>query len=1030
MTLSSVAIKRPVFTVMIMAALLVLGLVGYSRLGSDLFPDVSFPVVAVTVPYPGASPAEVESQISKPIEDSVVGLNGLDRVRSFSREGLSTTLVLFTLSTDVSQAAAEVRERVSQARARFPDDAREPIIARFDVSAAPILTYVVRGNGSLSGLRKYADDEIRPYLEQVPGVAKVQIKGGATEEIHVDLKRERMEALGLTPGQIVMKIRAENLNVPAGHFDEGAREVTVRTTGDFRNIEDIRNLIVATSRDGSSVRLRDVADVEDSFAEVRTKTYLDGAESVSFEVVKQSGENTVEVAHRTKDALKKLEKHFPKGVRVESIIDQSIFIERDIDQVQHDIVFGGLMAILVILIFMMDLRSTLISAVALPTSVIGTFFVMYLLGYTLNMMSLLALSLAIGLLIDDAVVVRENIFRHMEMGKSAMQAALDGTKEVTLAVLATTATIVAVFMPVAFVEGMVGQFFRQFGITISVAVAISAFVAFTLDPMLSSRFSGKLGAEDKFALVKAPFKWALGELDAAYIRILNWSVRHKAIVGLMVVGTLGLMGAVMKLMGSEFVPSEDRGQFLVEAELPAGTSLEETRARIIPVEKTFLSHPEIRTVYATLGPNQEVNKVSWRVLTTRKQERTVTLAEIKNYTREAVSQLKGAKIAVTDPAFVEGAATEAPIMINVRGDEYADIEKVTGQVESILRKTPGVADIQVRYSPGRPELVLDVDRQAAADRGLGMADIAMGLRTAMAGADAGNLRRQGDEVPILVRLDQAGREDPRALEQVSVSGQRGPVKVGDVAKFVRASGPQVIERENRQRQIVIWAAPSGRPLGDVAREFQAEIAKIQMPLGTSVYYDGQIKMMNETNTNMALALLLGVIFIYLVLASQFESFIHPITIMVTLPLALVGGVVGLFLTGKTLAMGAIIGIILLMGLVTKNAILLLDRAIERVREHGESPLQAILEAGPERLRPILMTSAAMVLGMWPTAVGNSDGSEFRAPMAIAVIAGVISSTFLSLIVVPVVYLVFEGIKAWLARMLFGTKAPQALAPAE
>jgi hydrophobic/amphiphilic exporter-1 (mainly G- bacteria), HAE1 family len=1029
MTLSSVAIKRPVFTVMITVAILVLGFVGYGRLGSDLFPDVSFPVVAVTVPYPGASPAEVEAQLAKPIEDAVVGINGLDRLRSFSREGLSTTLVLFTLDTDVVTAATEVRERVSQARAKFPDDAKEPIIARFDVSAAPIMTYVVKGEGSLSRLRKYTEDEIRTSLEQVPGVAKVEVLGGATEEIQVDLRRERLEALALTPGQIVAAIRAENLNVPAGHYTEGAREITVRTTGDFRSVEELRSLIVATAPDGSAVRLKDVAKVEDGFAEVRTRTFLNTSEAVSFQVLKQSGENTVEVARRTKEAVSKLRPEFPKGIDVSLVIDQSTFIENDIEQVQHDILFGGLMAILIILIFMMDLRSTLISAIALPTSVIGTFFFMYLLGYTLNMMSLLALSLSIGLLIDDAVVVRENIFRHLEMGKSPMQAALDGTKEVTLAVLATTATIIAVFMPVAFVEGMVGQFFRQFGVTISVAVLLSTFVAFTLDPMLSSRFSAPPGSSGKLRWLKQPFVWFFAELDATYARILRYAVGHKIIIGLTAFAALAVMVFVMGLMGSEFVNAEDRGQFTVEVELKAGTSLEQTGREIRPLEAAFLEHPEVRAVFTTLGPGQEVNKVNFRILTTRKQERSVSLSEIKDYARRATEVLHDAKVAVADPPFVEGAATEAPIMINIRGDEYKDIEQVAYQVEHVLKATPGVADVQVRYSPGRPELVLNVDRQLAADRGLAMADIAMGLRTAMAGADAGNFRRKGDDVPILVRLDQGGRNDAKALEMVSVLGQKGPVKVGDIARFERASGPQVIERENRQRQVVIWADPVGRPLGDVAKEFQAGIAKINLPPSVSIFYDGQLRLMNETNSNMGLALLLGVIFIYLVLASQFESFIHPITIMVTLPLALVGGVLGLFLTGKTMAMGAMIGIILLMGLVTKNAILLLDRAIERVREHGETPLQAILEAGPERLRPILMTSAAMVLGMWPTAVGNSDGSEFRAPMAIAVIAGVVSSTFLSLIVVPVVYLAFEGMKAKLASWFAPRARPNAV-PAE
>jgi multidrug efflux pump subunit AcrB len=645
---------------------------------------------------------------------------------------------------------------------------------------------------------------------------------------------------------------------------------------------------------------------------------------------------------------------------------------------------------------------------------------MYVLGYTLNMMTLLALSLAIGLLIDDAVVVRENIFKHMEMGKPPMQAALEGTKEVALAVFATTMTIVAVFMPIAFVKGLVGQFFRQFGITISVAVVISLFVAFTLDPMLSSRFSKDLHQKnDRFAWLKFPFEWAHRQMEQTYKAILHWSLRNKIVVGVLSIGTfMFVMGFIAKLTGQEFVNSEDRGQYILEAELPAGTSLAETARATETVEAEILKHPDFTTVFATIGEGDQVNKVKWRVVAVPKNERLTKLADLKEVGRVAVAKLPNAKIAVTDPPFVEGAATEAVIMINVRGIEFADIEKVANQIAKILKNTQGVGDIQVKYSPGRPELSLSVDRQRAADRGLSAAEVAMALRTAVEGTEAGKLRQPGqkDDIPIVVLLGKDYRGDATALANITISTAKGPVKLSDVVNITRTDGPQVIERENRNRQVTIWATPIGRPLGDVAAEFQPQIAKLALAPGMSIFYDGQLRLMNENNSNMAIALLLGVVFIYIVLASQFESFIHPLTIMVTLPLAFVGGIMGLFLTNNTIAMGALIGIVLLMGLVTKNAILLVDRAIVRVRDHGETPLQAVLEAGPERLRPILMTSAAMVLGMWPTAVGNSEGSEFRAPMAIAVIGGVISSTLLSLIVVPVVYLTIENLKGFISRL--------------
>jgi HAE1 family hydrophobic/amphiphilic exporter-1 len=1019
MNLSEVSIRRPVFTVMLAVAILVLGLMGFRRLGSDLFPDVSFPAIAVTVPYPGASPSEVESLVIRPLEDSVVSLNGIDRVRSFSREGSGQLLVMFHLGVDVAEAASEVRERISQVRYRLPDETREPIIQRFDVSGAPVLTYTLRGTGSLSALREYADDVLRPALEQVAGVAAVDVRGGAKREVRVELDRARMDALGLTPQAVVERLRAENLNVPAGHFDEGEREISVRTLAEFQNVDQVRDTIVATAPDGSSVRLRDIARVLDGFEDVRTRSRVNGQEAVTLDVRKQSGQNTVAVASGTKAKMAELEKSFPDGVAASLIIDQARFIEGNIEQVEEDIVFGGLMAVLVILLFMLDLRSTLISAVALPTSVIGTFFVMYVLGYTLNMMTLLAMSLSIGLLIDDAVVVRENIFKHLERGKPPMQAALDGTKEVALSVMATTATIVAVFMPIAFVEGMVGQFFRQFGITISAAVIISTFVAFTLDPMLSSRFAASMDEKKHtFDWLKRPFEWVHHQMELTYRALLAWSLRNKLVIGALAVGSLFFMGYVMKLTGQEFVNAEDRGQFVLEAELPAGTSLEETARATEAVESELLSHPEIRVVFASLGANEQVNKVNWRVVTSTKLERSETLSELKEVARKAASKLPGARISVTDPAFVEGAATEAPVMINVRGDHYSEIERVTTGIEKILRSTPGVGDIQVRHSPGRPELAVHIDRVRAADRGLSAAQVALGLRVAIEGEEAGKLRREGqkEDIPIKVRLDERYRGDAATLANLSLSTALGPVKLGDVVNIERSEGPQVIERENRQRQVTIWATPIGRPLGDVAAEFQPRIAGLELAPGMSIFYDGQLRLMNENNQAMGLALLLGVVFIYIVLASQFESFIHPLTIMVTLPLALVGGILGLFLTKNTMAMGALIGMILLMGLVTKNAILLVDRAIVRVRDHGEAPLTAILEAGPERLRPILMTSAAMTLGMLPTAMSNAEGSEFRAPMAIAVIGGVISSTLLSLVVVPVFYLTIENIKGRLGRL--------------
>ncbi|CAN5496065.1 efflux RND transporter permease subunit [soil metagenome] len=1031
MNLSAIAIKRPVFTVMVTLALMVFGLVGLSRLGTDLFPDVSFPVVAVNVTYPGASPSEVETLVTKPIEDSVVSLNGIDRMKTYSREGLSTTIIMFKLGVNIEDAATQVRERVSQTRFKLPQEVKEPAVSRFDVGAAAVLTYTLRGDGrSLAEIQKFAKDVIKPALEQVDGVAAVEIKGGAEREVHVELDLAKIDALHLSAPAIMSTIKAENLTVPAGHFVEGTKDINVRTVGEFKSVEEIRNLIIATASDGSAVRLGDIAAVEDDFEELKTKIRANGDPAVSFDVVKQSGKNTFAVADGVKAKLAVLQKTFPAGMEPSLIIDQSKFINENAHEVEVAIFFGGAMAILVILVFMLDLRSTLISSVALPTSVVATFFVMYLLKFTLNMMTLLGLRLAIGLLIDDAVVVRENITKHLEKGEDPKTAALEGTKEISLSVFATTLTIVAVFVPVAFMDGMVGQFFRQFGLTIVAATLMSLFVAFTLDPMLSSRFSKAHvpGAKDPFLPIKKPFLWCFQAIDGIYRTVLGWAVRRKRnmfAVGALAFMSLWGMGKIAGLMGSEFVNAEDRGQFVVDIELPAGTSLEQTAALTAPLEKKILENKNYVTILSTVGPSGDTNKVKWRVVATPKSARQETLTKVEDAARVVLGQLgPGSKIAISPPSFVEGAATEAPVMVQVRASTYEELEPLAREFESNLKQIPGLTDVSMQYSAGRPELRVSVDRDKAARAGVPVSMVALTLRNSIEGEEAGKLRQGKDEVPIRVRLGKTDRGTVDDVLRMTIQTPRGPVALGDLASVERGEGPNVIEREDRERQIVIWAFPKGRALGEIVPELQTSFAKIKMPPGASYHLDGQIRQMNETNGNMGLAMGLAVIFIYIVLASQFESFIHPLTIMMTLPLAFVGAIVGLFLAGTTIAMGALIGIILLMGLVTKNAILLLDRALVRVREHGETPLQAVLEAGPERLRPILMTSMAMILGMLPTATSNGDGSEFRAPMAIAVIGGVVSSTLLSLIVVPVFYLTIEGGKSRLSKLFGFSKKPE------
>ncbi len=1043
MTLSDIAIKRPVFTIVMQLVLIVLGLMSLRGMGTDLFPDVSFPLVMVNTIYPGASPSEVETQVSKPIEDAVAGIAGLDTVRSSSRESFSTVIVIFKMSTNIDQAAQDVRDRLSAIRPNLPTDVKEPMIRRVDVGATPVLMYLASGEGkSTQEIKRITEETLKPQLERVPGVAAVEVVGGNDREVKVEVDRKKLDALNLPLTQITDKLKMDNLAVPAGHFSQDKQEISVRLTGDLRDAAEVANVVVATTASGTQIRLGEIAEVKEGLSEARTRIRANGRDAVAFEIIKQSGTNTVQVVEAARKKLAEVLPQMPPGFKTDNFFNQSTFIEENAHEVEISIVFGGIMAVLVILLFMLDLRSTFISALALPTSVIGTFWIMSMLGFTLNMMTLLALSLAIGLLIDDAVVVRENIFRHLEAGEPPDVAASKGTSEIALAVLATTLTIVAVFLPVAFMSGMVGQFFRQFGLTISAATLLSLFVAFTLDPMLSARLAVKIDHNKKRNVVVRVIEGMHAGLEEMYVLTLKLSLRHRLITVLIGLATFAGAAQLAGLMGSEFVSQEDRGQFIIDIELPPGTSLDETGRRLLPAELGLRANKNILTVYSKLGPNTEINKAQIRVVANPKTERTETIWDIQDFARKVlVEKLPDAKVSIVPPSFVEGMPSGAPMQVQVRGTDLSLLERDAAAVESMIKSVPGIADVQVTYSPGKPEQSVRIDRKKAADMGIPVALIARTLRAALEGEEAGKLRMESGsnkEVKIRVRLQASDREGLDKLLRLqipipprTVMTAGGPMQLGgfiplsDVARIDPESGPQVIERQDRTRQISVTAVPKGRSLGEVTAEVEAKLAVHKFAGDNYFRMDGMVKQMKESGESFGLAGLLAVVFIFLILASQFESFIHPLTIMLALPMAMIGAWLGLFLTGNSMSMGSNIGVILLMGLVTKNGILLVDAALQLQRE-GWASMEAIVEAGRKRLRPILMTSAAMILGMMPTATDNGPGSEFRAPMAIAVIGGVITSTVLTLVVLPSVFLWFDTIgklpgRVW--RKLRGIQEP-------
>lgn len=1010
MKLSDVAIDRPVFTTMMTLAACVLGILALERLTIDLFPKISLPIVVVTTPYPGASPEEVEAQVTRPIEESIASISNVDQVRSWSRDSSSTVLVQFEINTDMRQGASDVRDAVALVRGRLPRDVREPIVARFDPTAFPVLAYTVSSTRSPLATRRLVEDVVQPALQKLDGVGGINVQGGDVREIRVELDLAKLEAVHLTPLQVAQLLGSEGFDVPGGRLTVGGRELGLKLAGRFRTPQEVGEVVLASQPNGTQVRVRDVATVLDTTKLRRTLTRTNGVANVMFDVQKQGGSNTVEVVDNVEEAIATLKTRLPPDIQITKILDGSRFIRVNIDSLRHTLIMGAIFAIFVIFVFMLDWRSTLISALALPTSVITAFFVMWRLGYSLNVMTMLALSLSIGLLIDDSVVVRENIFRHLELGEDPITAARKGTSEIALAVTATTFTIVAVFVPIAFMGGQIGQIFEEFGVTIAAAVVVSLIVSFTVDPMLSARLTQRI-PPDYHEQMRAhrfygPLVRFYDDLDLGYRNALKWVLRHRVMV---VVASMLLFVASLALvpmMGFDFFGRTDQGIYVMRLELSAGTPLADTDRATQRVEEVIRAMPETLTVASTVGFREEVNKASLRVTLKPKTQRKRSLSEIMESVRTKLDRMPGLAYTIREVGIGsedQSDALNAAIVLDVRGPDFSELTSVARRAFDLVKQVPGVKDPDLSYRAGPPEQRLVIDRVRAGDLAVPFSAAALTLRTAVEGEVVARYREGENNFDIRVQVRPEDRRDLNAIRGLSVMSMRGtPVYLREVTRLEQGASPATIERRDRQRQITIVAQVDGRALGDVIKDIEGKLAAMKRPPGYTFEWGGEAEQMEDTINNMALALTLAVLFIYFVLASQFESFIHPFTIMPSLLMALIGALSGLFLGGMSLSMASMIGVVLLMGLVTKNAILLVDAANQQ-RALGKGIEESLLTAGALRLRPILMTSAAMVLGMLPAAIGGDEGSEFFSPMAVAVIGGVITSTFLTLLLTPIVY---------------------------
>ncbi|MCD6161536.1 MAG: efflux RND transporter permease subunit [candidate division Zixibacteria bacterium] len=1023
MYLANTAIKRPVFTVMIIAALVVMGVSSYLQMSTELFPDVELPFVIISTVYPGANPDAVESDVTKNIEDAVNTISGIKRIQSFSRESYGLVFIEFTLETDVNIAAQDVRDKIAGIIAELPTDIEAPVIQKFDFAALPVITLAVSSERSLKEITGFVKNFLKRRLETVAGVGSAQIIGGAEREIQVLLDLDKINALNIVPDQIAGAIASSNMEIPGGKLSQGNNDLMIRVMGRAVSVDDLARIIVKNS-EGKVIRLDDIAQVIDGIKEKESLSRLDGQETVSLEIIKQSGANIVETADGILKRLDELKSEIPSDINIVVAEDNSVFIRDSIHHVVFDMIYGGILAVLVIFLFLANWRSTFISALAIPTSIIASFFMMKLFGFTVNMMTLLGLSLAVGLLIDDAIVVIENIYRHLDEGESPFQAARNATAEIGLAVMATTFSIVVVFLPVAFMSGIIGKFFYQFGITVAGAVIISLFVAFTLTPMLSSRWLKKKEPSEGSKSFN-PVKWVTGKwngffnrLNDRYKNVLRWVLHHRFLT-LAAAAVIFIISLILgSFLGSEFFPQSDRSQFFVSFKAGPDASLERTGELAKKIEKRLKTYSEIEFLLTKIGGEQTpANEGNVFVKLVPIEERDKSAGELTAQARHDLANIAGLTIQVL-PEKGEGGGGNQQVEFSVRGPDFEIVKELAEKVENAMREAPGGVDFENSEKLARPEIQINIDRDLASDLGISIGGAAMTVRKLVDGFVVSRLKDKDEEYDIRVQLAPEFRnrlDDIARLKIPSrkkVGGKDMLVELGTVASLTSASSPTEIRRYNRQKEIKVGCnLDEGYVMSDVVNHVYEKIPEFNIPAGFKVETTGAANIQEESFANIFMALALAVIFIYLLLASQFESFIDPFAIMLSLPLAIVGAILGLFIWRSSLSITSLIGIVLLMGLVTKNAILLIDFT-KQLRQKGLSRDEALLKAGPIRLRPILMTTFAMIFGMLPIALSLGSGAEFKAPMAQAVIGGLISSTILTLVVVPVVYSILDDIVAF------------------
>ncbi|RSO53618.1 efflux RND transporter permease subunit [Acinetobacter lactucae] len=1025
MWFTRISVKYPVFTIMMMLSLMVLGLASWKRMTVEEFPNIDFPFVVVTTQYTGASPEAVESDITKKLEDQINTISGIKQITSRSSEGLSMVIAEFNLDTSSAIAAQDVRDKIAPVTAQFRDEIDTPIVQRYDPSSSPIMSVVFESNSmSLAQLSSYVDKKIVPQLKTVSGVGNVNLLGDAKRQIRIKVIPAQLQSYGIGIDQVINTLKNENIEVPAGTLQQKNSELVVQIQSKVIHPLAFGDLVIA-NKNGSPIFLKQVATVEDTQAELQSSAFYNGRTAVSVDILKSSDANVIKVVDQTYETLEKLKDQMPAGLDYKVVADSSKGIRASIKDVVRTIIEGAALAVLIVLLFLGSFRSTVITGLTLPITLLGTLTFIWAFGFSINMMTLLALSLSIGLLIDDAIVVRENIVRHTELGKDHVTAALEGTKEIGLAVLATTLTIVAVFLPVAFMGGLIGRFFYQFGVTVSTAVLISMFISFTLDPMLSAHWKDPVKKKDNW--LQRFFNHISNLLDRLthiYEKLLKLALRFRFITVIVAIASLFAALGLSKLIGTEFVPTPDKGEVRIQFETPVDASLEYTQAKLHQVDQIIRQFPDVVSTYGVV--NSEVdsgkNHAGLGVTLKPKQERSADLTTLNNEFRDRLQTVAGIRVTSVAAAQDSVSGGQKPIMISIKGSDLNELQKISDRFIAEMEKIKGVVDLESSLKEPKPTLGVHINRVLASDLGLSVSQIANAIRPLIAGDNVTTWEdRDGETYDVNLRLNENKRMLPQDVQNLYINsnktnaaGQNILVPLSAVATTEEKLGASQINRRDLEREVLIEANTSGRPSGDIGQDIDKMQKAFKLPAGYTFDTQGANADMAESAGYALTAITLSIVFIYIVLGSQFTSFIHPAAIMASLPLSLIGVFLALFLFQSTLNLFSIIGIIMLMGLVTKNAILLID-FIKKAMDQGVSRYDAILQAGKTRLRPILMTTSAMVMGMVPLALGLGEGGEQSAPMAHAVIGGVITSTLLTLVVVPVIFTYLDDLKNFMLR---------------